>query len=982
MAEVMESPLAAKEASPTEEAPRVAENLKPNTAALVAKSAGDNLEEELAELNGKDEEGPGLDELSSLEQEIAKLHNIRPVDPVAAAADAPSAGSSGADNDVLDARAVGDELTSGSVEQVDVNDLSGNGQASTSPLEEVDLIALLKGTDTSHEKCAVEKALSELDSVGVDVGVTIEGEGQYEIMEIDDDESNGGESTTNKASPKSPKTKSSKSLKSSTSAVFVKPKLSPEEIRAVALEQMAGLKSAKSRRKEQTAVNVVLKPKDIVSSLNEDWDDYEDSEDEAPAAPPVATKVVVAHKPPAVPSMKLPSPSKPAALSNLSGFTNKISSVKVMLKTVSQKQIESSTPQHITAVVEKPKPSITALTTTNVSTEPGTTGCKRVIKRKIIWDPDAPETQKSFAQYASSSKGAVTSSARALSLSPATTTPTPPPSTPKAAKLSVKNVLTIQPPLASVAAAEPPPATPKAAKAVVKNLKKEAVIKKPRAATPTVRATKASTPEKGPSPIKRRSQTPNSGLANGGPQKKKKVSEIDRLMGDEGAANMIHAVEHEQREMSGGEISNKPLMRKRAMTITGRNQTSRASAEPPTPKKETAPPSTPKSSAKRISTTANAVFAKATPKTAASKSRASDSWDYVYKQRASEESMIMRRRSNSSFSSNNSVSRHSLDTKPGAATLSDDAAEGSDPSFKFLKPVDKANQRGVEASPPCSFSHTLANDMKAVNSSHTKGAAAELVVLHKVDKVAHLKVNTHRGKTGQTYNSQLLQKLTETLSSVARSNDFNTVLITVQGQQFCQGIECHELVQGSAEKRRNSASQLTQTLKTYLRTLATFPKPLVAGIVGNLINLGVMQLPLIDYVVAAEDCCFETNYSKLGQLPEGYALWHGHEKVSSQVHSQLLLLGERLLVSNIMGPNSFVDKICKARSVGEEALAIAKHISMTSAETYRSLKKINHLSSNAVKFARMDEEFKVIAEQWTSSNCLANMKRYLSGIDF
>ncbi|KAH8360299.1 hypothetical protein KR200_000962 [Drosophila serrata] len=935
MAEVMESPLAAKEASPTEEAPRVAENLKPNTAALVAKSAGDNLEEELAELNGKDEEGPGLDELSSLEQEIAKLHNIRPVDPVAAAADAPSAGSSGADNDVLDARAVGDELISGSVEQVDVNNLSGNGQASTSPLEEVDLIALLKGTDTSHEKCAVEKALSELDSVGVDVGVTIEGEGQYEIMEIDDDESNGGESTTNKASPKSPKTKSSKTLKSSTSAVFVKPKLSPEEIRAVALEQMAGLKSAKSRRKEQTAVNVVLKPKDIVSSLNEDWDDYEDSEEEAPAAPPVATKVVLAHKPPAVPSMKLPSPSKTAPPSNLPGFTNKISSVKVMLKTVSQKQIESSTPQHITAVVEKPKPSITALTTTNVSTEPGTTGCKRVIKRKIIWDPDAPETQKSFAQYATSS-----------------------------------------------AAAAPPPSTPKAVKAVVKNLKKEAIIKKPRAATPTVRATKASTPEKGPSPIKRRSQTPNSGLANGGPQKKKKVSEIDRLMGDEGAANMIHAVEHEQREMSGGEISNKPLMRKRAMTITGRNQTSRASAEPPTPKKETAPPSTPKSSAKRISTTANAVFAKATPKTAVSKSRASDSWDYVYKQRASEESMIMRRRSNSSFSSNNSVSRHSLDTKPGAATLSDDAAEGSDPSFKFLKPVDKANQRGVEASPPCSFSHTLANDMKAVNSSHTKGAAAEMVVLHKVDKVAHLKVNTHRGKTGQTYNSQLLQKLIETLSSVARSNDFNTVLITVQGQQFCQGIECHELVQGSAEKRRNSASQLTQTLKTYLRTLATFPKPLVAGIVGNLINLGVMQLPLIDYVVAAEDCCFETNYSKLGQLPEGYALWHGHEKVSSQVHSQLLLLGERLLVSNIMGPNSFVDKICKARSVGEEALAIAKHISMTSAETYRSLKKINHLSSNAVKIARMDEEFKVIAEQWTSSNCLANMKRYLSGIDF
>jgi len=75
--------------------------------------------------------------------------------------------------------------------------------------------------------------------------------------------------------------------------------------------------------------------------------------------------------------------------------------------------------------------------------------------------------------------------------------------------------------------------------------------------------------------------------------------------------------------------------------------------------------------------------------------------------------------------------------------------------------------------------------------------------------------------------------------------------------------------------------------RTYLRTLATFPKPLVAGVVGNLMNLGVMQLPLLDYVVASEDCTFETSYAKLGQLPEGYALWHKHPKVSSQVVGHL-----------------------------------------------------------------------------------------------
>jgi len=49
-------------------------------------------------------------------------------------------------------------------------------------------------------------------------------------------------------------------------------------------------------------------------------------------------------------------------------------------------------------------------------------------------------------------------------------------------------------------------------------------------------------------------------------------------------------------------------------------------------------------------------------------------------------------------------------------------------------------------------------------------------------------------------------------------------------------------------------------------------------------------------------------------------------------HSRLFLLGERLFAPELLGPHSFVDKICKARNVSNEALAIAKQISTNSAE--------------------------------------------------
>ncbi|XP_026833033.1 uncharacterized protein LOC6546397 isoform X2 [Drosophila erecta] len=903
------------------------ENLEPKTAALKSLSEGagpTDLENELANLNGS-EEGPGLDELSTLEQEIAKLHNIRPPDAASDAAESVTP-SGGADNISLKARPAPKEIKSGSPMIKDGHDASGNGQSSESPLEDVDLIALLKGTDTSHgqptgeEKCALEKALSDLDGVGedVDVGVTIEGEGQFEIMEIDDDE---GESSSRKASPKVPV---SKSIKSNSLTSISKHKLSPEQARAVALEQMAGLKP-KSRRKEPPPPPPVVKPIDIVSSLNDDWDDYDSEEDKSSSA--LVTEVITLHpaqvvtKKPPLPVKKATSPIKRNSNSPIL-LNNKISGVKVMLKTVSQKQLAAS----LSPAGEKLKPTVVVSPPKEI--EEPTTGFKRmrVIKRKIIWDPDVPETKKSYAQYASTK--------------PTGKAPSPAPPSPKTTVKSISPTTTT---------------------------KKEVAPKK-RSATPTARSAKAGTPiggtERGPSPVKRRAQTPNIGLANGGTQKKKKVSEIDRLMGDEGAANMIHAVEHEQRELSGGEVSNKPLMRKRAMTITGR--AARVAVEPTPPKKELA-----HSANKRTPSATDSVFTKTTANTSASKPRASDSWDYVYKQRASEESMIMRRRSNSSYSSNASVSRNSLDNKPGAANLSDDAGEGSDPSFKFVKPVSKSNQRGGEDT----SSHTLANDMKANNGS-------ELVCLRKVNKVAHLVIHMERGKFGHTYSRQLLEQLNDTLSTVARKGEFNTVLLTVEGPQFCQGIDCQELIQGSLDKRKDSASQLAAALKSYLRTLATFPKPLVAGIVGSLVNLGVMQLPFADYVVASDDCCFETNYAKLGQLPEGYALWHGHQKVSSEVHTRLFLLGERLFATELLGSHSFVDKICKARNVNEEALAIAKKISTSSAEMYRTLKKVNHSAINATKFPRLDEELKVIGEQWVTANCLANFKSYINDVDF
>lgn len=40
-----------------------------------------------------------------------------------------------------------------------------------------------------------------------------------------------------------------------------------------------------------------------------------------------------------------------------------------------------------------------------------------------------------------------------------------------------------------------------------------------------------------------------------------------------------------------------------------------------------------------------------------------------------------------------------------------------------------------------------------------------------------------------------------------------------------------------------------------------------------------MQLAFFDVVVAGDKCTYETPYTKMGQVPEGYAVWNSLNKI-------------------------------------------------------------------------------------------------------
>lgn len=218
-------------------------------------------------------------------------------------------------------------------------------------------------------------------------------------------------------------------------------------------------------------------------------------------------------------------------------------------------------------------------------------------------------------------------------------------------------------------------------------------------------------------------------------------SEIDKLLGDEGAVNMIYSVERENnselpeiktavedQQIDVEEEQNNLLKKANALKKAVIKQTksppnsiparaARAKRAPtPTPPTTSVSPA----SASTATTTSTATATPTKKQTPAKKRKSANaSWDYVYKARQNDDSMIVRRRSNSSYSSTTSPRRLSLDqsqlsdsadaptASPNTASPADAPSETPPPTkkqrgknFEFAKPSAKksANKKPLDTS--------------------------------------------------------------------------------------------------------------------------------------------------------------------------------------------------------------------------------------------------------------------------------------------
>lgn len=341
----------------------------------------------------------------------------------------------------------------------------------------------------------------------------------------------------------------------------------------------------------------------------------------------------------------------------------------------------------------KKEPAIGGNKTAPTEQQPAAFKRTRIIKKKVIWDPDAPETAISYASLVQPSASGIK-----------------------------------KPIVAAAATAVPPVA--KGAPRILNKI-------------PASQDSGSAGSRSPPLLAKRRIQ-PTPPSPSGAAQRKRKVSEVDRLLGDEGAINMLNALkrdslerdEHndsvkddaaaEHADNSTSSTHSPSLSQKVADERATTSQRAVRAKRPQTPATASTPPAAAvkkEAAAKRPKKGANAAASSA------------DSWDYIYSNR-NDDSLIIRRRSNSSYSSSASTNHRLSIDAPGAsptvvatsaaAPKSTKAARlsAASASFEFAKPNAR---RSASASDSNADATTMLMDIRSKTTTTTtavKGTAA------------------------------------------------------------------------------------------------------------------------------------------------------------------------------------------------------------------------------------------------------------------
>ncbi|XP_064640482.1 chromodomain Y-like protein 2 [Lineus longissimus] len=207
----------------------------------------------------------------------------------------------------------------------------------------------------------------------------------------------------------------------------------------------------------------------------------------------------------------------------------------------------------------------------------------------------------------------------------------------------------------------------------------------------------------------------------------------------------------------------------------------------------------------------------------------------------------------------------------------------------------------------------------------------------------------------------------------AKHDDSRLVLLSGTGRIFCSGIDLFYL---SSEDTKSAVNKMIASLREFIKTLISFPKPIVAAVNGPAVGLGAAILPLCDIVYASDKAEFYMPYTRLAQTPEGCASLMFPNVMGLPLANEMLLGGRKLTAIEAY-QNNLVSQVYWPTSMMQEVIPKVESMASQSAKALEATKLMVRSHLKAKMDYTNESECNMLYESWLSTDFQRAIKKYL-----
>jgi enoyl-CoA hydratase/carnithine racemase len=244
---------------------------------------------------------------------------------------------------------------------------------------------------------------------------------------------------------------------------------------------------------------------------------------------------------------------------------------------------------------------------------------------------------------------------------------------------------------------------------------------------------------------------------------------------------------------------------------------------------------------------------------------------------------------------------------------------------------------------------------------------SEQVLVSRAEGVCEVRFNRPEKRNALTF--AMYEAFGRALHEAQADAAVRAVLLSGEGAGFSAGNDLNDFLQGPQFSSDHPVMGL-------LRSLATFGKPLLAGVHGQTVGIGVTMLLHCDLVVAARSTQLSMPFVALGLVPEAASSLLLPRLVGQQRAAELLFLGKPFDAATAQSLG-IVNRVVDDAALLTEARALARTIAQQPTGALAATRRLLR-GDPAQVLARIEEEARIFGAQLQSEEFRAGIRAFLA----